>query len=585
MLTAYDGHAISYDGSGNPTTYYNGRDWSFTWTGGRTLSGAANTEGDTETTVSYSYDLDGIRTEKTSVVKTYHTHHYDTSEVVPPTCTAAGYTRHTCACGAEKRTNETPAAGHQFNVEEIVAATCTEKGYTRGTCRVCGATEKYDYQSALGHHFNYTQPGEVVEPTCTEDGYTLRTCTVCGQDVKTEIVVMLGHNYRTDLLTGKTICTRCGDEQPGGGDIRPTTPGEVMDPEEPEDPIAPNADEGDAEDATTAPEDERVLVSEVTAVYSYLYASGKLLQEKVTTDGKTETHNFFYDNSGTPYAMQVDGTTYYYITNLQGDVVEMVDASGNTVARYTYSPYGKVLTAEGALAETNPLRYRGYYYDAESGLYYLQSRYYDPGTGRFINADEYAGTGQGMLGYNMFAYCNGSPIQFADYTGYAYCNATSETITCGIGGGIQFPKIGKSIGRVYDQVKRGLTCGLIMGIQLGISALVLCDDTTLATSSSVAEVERNSEREQKAIFPADPYAFNPRGLVRIVYPGSYNGAIIKWIDPVTGNDVFEWDEDLQHGPHYHTYLISLNGGETRQEIHHQIGEVVPEPWNTVYFGG
>ena len=351
-----------------------------------------------------------------------------------------------------------------------------------------------------------------------------------------------------------------------------------MDPEEPEDPIAPQKLSPDSglSDIGTA---------ETKRVYSYLYASGKLLQEKVTTDGKTETHNFFYDNSGTPYAIQVDGTTYYYITNLQGDVMELVDASGNTVASYTYSPYGKVLTSEGTLADKNPLRYRGYYYDTESGLYYLQSRYYDPNTGRFINADSYAGTGQGVLGYNMFAYCNGSPIQFADYTGYAYCNATSETITCGIGGGIQFPKIGKSIGRVYDQVKRGLTCGLIMGIQLGISALVLCDDTTLATSSSVAEVERNSEREQKAIFPADPYAFNPRGLVRIVYPGSYNGAIIKWIDPVTGNDVFEWDENLQHGPHYHTYLISLNGGETRQEIHHQIGEVVPEPWNTVYFGG
>ena len=104
----------------------------------------------------------------------------------------AGYTRNICVCGAEKRTNETPAAGHQFNVEEIVAATCTEKGYTRGTCRVCGATEKYDYQSALGHHFDYTQPGEVVEPTCT----------VCGQDVKTEIVVMLGHDYRRDPFAG-----------------------------------------------------------------------------------------------------------------------------------------------------------------------------------------------------------------------------------------------------------------------------------------------------------------------------------------------------------------------------------------------
>ena len=120
----------------------------------------------------------------------------------------------------------------------------------------------------------------------------------------------------------------------------------------------------------------------------------------MTTNGKTETHNFFYDNSGTPYAMQVDGTTYYYITNLQGDVMELVDASGNTVASYTYSPYGKVLTAEGTLADKNPLRYRGYYYDAESGLYYLQSRYYDPNIGRFINADSYASTGQGILGFN-----------------------------------------------------------------------------------------------------------------------------------------------------------------------------------------
>ena len=134
--------------------------------------------------------------------------------------------------------------------------------------------------------------------------------------------------------------------------------------------------------------------------------------------------------------MQVDGTTYYYITNLQGDVMELVDANGNTVASYTYSPYGKVLTAEGALAETNPLRYRGYYYDSESGLYYLQSRYYDPNTGRFINADSYAGTGQGVLGYNMFAYCNNTPIQFKDQAGTACVDAYhsgSEAISGTVG--------------------------------------------------------------------------------------------------------------------------------------------------------
>ena len=141
-----------------------------------------------------------------------------------------------------------------------------------------------------------------------------------------------------------------------------------------------------------------------------------MLQEKVTTNGTTETHNFFYDNTGKPYAMQVDGTTYYYITNLQGDVMGLVDSSGNTVATYTYDPYGKPLTATGELAEKNPLRYRGYYYDSESGLYYLQSRYYDPVIRRWINADALISTN--VTSCNLFTYCFNNPGNMADYNGY-----------------------------------------------------------------------------------------------------------------------------------------------------------------------
>ena len=157
-----------------------------------------------------------------------------------------------------------------------------------------------------------------------------------------------------------------------------------------------------------------------------------MLQEKVTTSGTTETHNFFYDNTGKPYAMQVNGTTYYYVTNLQGDVMGLVDTSGNSVASYTYDPYGKVLTATGILAEKNPLRYRGYYYDSESGLYYLQSRYYDPATRRFVNADAYASTGQGIIGTNMFAYCNNDPGNSIDPYGYGYISigGTSQDSFC-----------------------------------------------------------------------------------------------------------------------------------------------------------
>ena len=148
--------------------------------------------------------------------------------------------------------------------------------------------------------------------------------------------------------------------------------------------------------------------------YRYYYAGGKLMR---MTWG-TNTIDFFYDANGTPYAMKYNGTVYYYVTNLQGDVMRIVNASGTVMASYDYDPYGKVISATGTLANVNPLRYRGYVYDQETSLYYLQSRYYDPAVGRFINADSYASTGQGIIGYNMFAYCGNSPVNFSDETGH-----------------------------------------------------------------------------------------------------------------------------------------------------------------------
>ena len=127
--------------------------------------------------------------------------------------------------------------------------------------------------------------------------------------------------------------------------------------------------------------------------------------------------DFIYDADGRPFAMKRNGAYYYYILNLQGDVVMLVNASGATVASYEYDPYGKVISATGSMAAINPLRYRGYYYDQETGLYFLMSRYYDPAICRFINADSFASTGQGILGYNMFAYCRNNPVNGIDQTG------------------------------------------------------------------------------------------------------------------------------------------------------------------------
>ena len=159
----------------------------------------------------------------------------------------------------------------------------------------------------------------------------------------------------------------------------------------------------------------------MTEGHSYIYAGGMLLRETITSGSTTKTLDFRYDNVGYPYALIYNNgsttATYYYITNLQGDVMYLVDGNGIQVAAYTYDPYGKILSAYGSMAEINPLRYRGYYYDAETGFYYLQSRYYDPNTCRFINADSYASTGQSYLGYNMFAYCGNNPVEWTDADG------------------------------------------------------------------------------------------------------------------------------------------------------------------------
>ena len=158
--------------------------------------------------------------------------------------------------------------------------------------------------------------------------------------------------------------------------------------------------------------------------YRYYYAGGKLMR---MTWG-TNTIDFSYDANGTPYAMKYNGTVYYYITNLQGDVMRIVDASGTVMASYDYDPYGKVISATGTLAGVNPLRYRGYVYDWETGFYYLQSRYYDPTIGRFLNVDGYVSTGQGIIGHNMFAYCGNNPVINEDKTGQFFLNAAIQLL-------------------------------------------------------------------------------------------------------------------------------------------------------------
>ena len=155
------------------------------------------------------------------------------------------------------------------------------------------------------------------------------------------------------------------------------------------------------------------------------------MRETIGSGTTAKVLDFIYDNSGKPFALRYSTNggssyaTYYYVLNLQGDVVKLVRIyAGTTIqeyeemASYTYNAWGEIISSSGSMADINPLRYRGYYYDTETGFYYLQSRYYDPTLHRFINADALASTGQGFLGYNMFAYCNNNPVALTDYSGH-----------------------------------------------------------------------------------------------------------------------------------------------------------------------
>ena len=161
-----------------------------------------------------------------------------------------------------------------------------------------------------------------------------------------------------------------------------------------------------------------------TKTYNYIYSGSQLVQMSV--DGCT--YDFTCDASGTPLTVSFNGGTYYYVTNVQGDVVSILNSAGEPVVQYFYDAWGNILSTGGTLASslgaTNPLRYRGYVYDQETALYYLQSRYYDPTLGRFLNADGLVSTGQGLLGYNMFAYCGNNPPGFKDSSGTARIHCT-----------------------------------------------------------------------------------------------------------------------------------------------------------------
>ena len=155
--------------------------------------------------------------------------------------------------------------------------------------------------------------------------------------------------------------------------------------------------------------------------HEYILDGTKILKE-TWGEGKN-TLIPLYDNEDSVCGIIYNGFPYYFQKNLQGDVIAITNNKGKVVASYTYDAWGVctiVSDNTGIIASVNPFRYRSYYYDAEIGLYYLQSRYYDAGVGRFINADDSViiGIPNGKTPHNIFTYCENDPVINSDFQGF-----------------------------------------------------------------------------------------------------------------------------------------------------------------------
>ena len=478
LLTSVDGIDLEYDGSGNPTLYANGTEllWSMEWQNGRQLS-RATTERDstTEDVLDFAYDANGIRTRKTVTRNTYRpvqtykvtfvadgktvktmnvTEGYTLKDSdYPAVPTKSGYsgawkpytaaihnditinavytalkTKHTVIFFADGKALKTMQVDNGYTLKASDYPSIPEKdGYTgRWDTRVTRITKDTAIYAIYSNNSTHTVTfifAEVERNTLTvADGYILKDSDYPVPLIpsKDPSAVAAWKKYTAPIHEDITVR---GNWQ--GSAVLPTEPSypdEIMSGGEGEPVEADEPEENGAEPYSAGAMDEADTIT-----HDYLTQSGKVARETIRqsvggTVLSTKTLDFFYDESGRPFAFNysVDGgiaSTYYYILNLQGDVVQLIDANGVMQAEYIYSPWGEIISAEGDLAEINPLRYRGYYYDTETGFYYLQSRYYDPQNHRFINADCIAKTEYLSISTNVFVYCLNSPVYCIDSSG------------------------------------------------------------------------------------------------------------------------------------------------------------------------
>ena len=200
------------------------------------------------------------------------------------------------------------------------------------------------------------------------------------------------------------------------------------------------------------------------------YLDGSRIIKETWAD---QTLEFLYDENNSVYCIVYTGGDgagrYYLIKNLQGDVTRILNNNLQTVAQYVYDPWGKlvyILDANGepnsgiSIANINPIRYRGYYFDMETGFYYLNARYYDPALGRFISPDTtdvLTVASMELTDKNLYAYCDNNPVMREDKGGQFW----NIIVGAVIGGGLE----------LAGQLLSGKSLSEVNWAKVGVSAV------------------------------------------------------------------------------------------------------------------
>lgn len=234
--------------------------------------------------------------------------------------------------------------------------------------------------------------------------------------------------------------------------------------------------------------DDGIRTSKVVdgTITYYLTDGGRILAQRNGGDVMW----FLYDSDGTLVGFTSGDNSYYYTKNSQGDITGIVDSNSNLIVEYNYDAWGKLLSTTGSQASTigaqNPFRYRGYYFDTETGLYYLNSRYYDPQTGRFINADSQLNAGSDLTSYNLFTYCGNNPVIYADNSGtmpFLVITALVGAVVGAVVGGVIAANSGSN---VLAGIGIGAAGGALLGLGIGAGIGMISGVGALATAGEIA---------------------------------------------------------------------------------------------------